>query len=58
MTDTSLGLPSCPTPVNVCWIRDVPIAPALLKDHNVLRFSVAQGHAGYLVGMASVILER
>jgi hypothetical protein len=54
----TLALPSCPTPVNVCWIRDVPIDPALLSQDNVLRFSAAEGHAGYLVAMASVLIEQ
>jgi len=52
-----LELPSCATPVNVCWIRDIPIDPSWLQAETVLRFRAAEGHAGYLVGMASVLFD-
>jgi hypothetical protein len=55
---TNIPLPACPTPVNVCWIREVEIDPAKLQAEGILRFTAAEGHAGYLVCMASVVLEQ
>lgn len=54
----TVRLPACATPVNVCWIRDIPVEPDRLTPDTVLRFTAVDGHAGYTVCMASVMLER
>ncbi|MFW6323348.1 MAG: hypothetical protein ACOC02_06970, partial [Guyparkeria sp.] len=56
--DQPITLPACATPVNVCWIRDITVAPDRLTPDTVLRFTAAAGHAGYRVCMASVVLEH
>ncbi len=51
-------LPSCITPENAPWIRVLPIDPAELKAENEVVFDVAgEGHAGYLLGMSSLVVE-
>jgi hypothetical protein len=50
-------LPSCVTPENAPWIRDVPISAADLKESNDLVFEAAPGRAGYLLGMNSLLIE-
>jgi hypothetical protein len=51
-------LPSCVTPENAAWIRDVPVSAADLKESNALVFEVtAPTKAGYLLGMNSLLVE-
>ncbi len=57
--DQELGIPRAMTGSNVCRIREVPIDLSALGPDNQLTFTVAPGnHAGYLVNMASIVIER
>lgn len=58
INDRKFALPRCPTPENVCWIREVAIPVDLLQDVNELRFVAKDGTAGYHLVMASVVIEH
>jgi hypothetical protein len=53
----SYALPPAPTAENTPAIVQFAIDPAVLKEDNAVSFHAADGHAGYLLGMASVIVE-
>jgi hypothetical protein len=52
-------VPSAITGSNVCRIREIAIPLETLADEVPITFSLAEGnHAGYLVNMASLVIER
>jgi len=55
---TEIELPRCQPPENVAWIRDIEIPVELVQSGNQLRFTAADGSAGYLLVMASIVVDR
>jgi hypothetical protein len=58
MNGKDLALPRAVTPDNVAWVRQLALDVADLKESNELIFRVASpDHAGYFLGMASIVTE-
>ncbi len=55
--DTAITLPRAPTPENAARVVRIPVDVADLKALNTLIFSAKRGHAGYLLGMCSLVVE-
>jgi hypothetical protein len=54
---TVIELPRCQPPENSAWIRDIEIPVELIQSRNTLRFTATDRSAGYLLVMASLMID-